>query len=221
MTEIVLEAGGYGAARFRGLVAPAVLVVDMTNDFGHPDGVYPRNGAVCAAFADAVEPVAQVMRAAEGAGVPTILATQIIYADRGGRAVAGGGLVHSRPWLRDEGFRPGTWGVEIVDALPRTDYVIEKTRASAFFATPLEVLLRGLGAQTLVVAGCFTNQCVEATVRDAHARDLDVVLVSDGVAAFDAALHEASMQSLRPLSTQLPSAEVVRMLGTRPGGAPG
>jgi ribose transport system substrate-binding protein len=76
-------------------------------------------------------------------------------------------------------------------------------------------------ALRLMVAGCFTNQCVEATVRDAHARDLDVVLVSDGVAAFDPALHDASMQSLRPLSTQLASAEVVRMLGARPGGGQG
>src|SRR5262245_9640515 len=124
--HIVLESGSYGGPRFEGLVRPAVLAVDMTNDFGHPDGVYARNGVTCAAFGDAVAAAAGVLDAAITAGVPTIVASQVIFADREGRAVTGGGLVEGRPWLEFDGLRPGTWGVQPVDELPRTDFFIEK-----------------------------------------------------------------------------------------------
>jgi len=210
--SFVLERGRYGSPRFEGTVRPAVLVVDMANDFGHEDGVYPRNGARCDSFGDAVVAAAAVLAAAAAAGVPTIAASQVIFADRDGKAVTGGGLVEGRPWLEHEGLRPGSWGVQLVDELPRTDYFIEKPRASAFFATPLEVLLRGLGVETLVVVGCFTNQCVESTVRDAWARDFQIVIVTDAVAAFDDRLHQAALESMRPLATQLISSEVVNHL---------
>jgi ureidoacrylate peracid hydrolase len=208
----VLERGRYGGPRFEGLVRPAVLVVDMANDFGHEDGVYPRNGARCESFGGAVVAAAAVLIAAAEAGVPTIAASQVIFADPDGKAVTGGGLVEGRPWLEHDGFRPGSWGVQLVDELPRTDYFIEKPRASAFFGTPLEVLLRGLGVETLIVVGCFTNQCVESTVRDAWARDFHIVIVTDAVAAFDDRLHQAALESMRPLAAQLVSSEVVTQL---------
>jgi ureidoacrylate peracid hydrolase len=210
--RIVLESGRYGGPRFEGLVRPAVLVVDMTNDFGHPDGVYARNGAVCAAFGDAVAAAKSVLEAAKDARTPTIAASQVIFADQDGRAVTGGGLVEGRPWLELDGLRPGTWGVQLVDELPRTDFFIEKPRASAFFATPLEVLLRGLRVETLIVAGCYTNQCVDSTVRDAWARDFHIAVVTDAVAAFDVRLHDATLESLKPLSTQLTSVEIIELL---------
>ncbi len=61
---------------------------------------------------------------------------------------------------------------------------------------------------TVIVVGAYTNQCIEATVRDAWALDYRVVLPHDGCAAFDARLHEATLESLRPLSVQ-PSVEEV------------
>jgi ureidoacrylate peracid hydrolase len=208
----VLERGRYGGPAFRGLDRAAVVVVDMSNDFGHPQGVYARHGVVCDSFPAAVAAVGGVLEAATNADVPTFFATQVVYAGPDGRAVAGGGLVEGRPWLRDEGLRPGSWGVQSVDELPRTDYVVEKPRASAFVATPLELLLRGLDIETLIVGGCYTNQCVESTVRDAWARDFRVVVISDGVAAFDPRLNDATLESLRPLTTQLSSAEIVALL---------
>jgi ureidoacrylate peracid hydrolase len=209
--EIVLEQGKYGGPRFEGLASAAVLVVDMINDFGHPDGVYGRNGVHCDSFPAAVRAAGAVVRAALASGIPTVAANQFIFADRAGRAVAGGGLVEGRPWLESDGLRAGTWGVELVADIPRTDYVVEKPRASAFFGTPLEVLLRGLGVTTLVVVGCYTNQCVESTVRDAWARDFRIVIVTDAVAAFDPVLHDAALQSLRPLASQIASEAVIAL----------
>ena len=210
--EIVLERGKYGGPRFEGLTGAAILVVDMINDFGDPNGVYGRNGVHCESFPAAAKAAGAVVRAALASGIPTVAANQVIFADGAGRAVAGGGLVEGRPWLESEGLRTGTWGVELVPDIPRTDYVVEKPRASAFFGTPLEVLLRGLGVATLVVVGCYTNQCVDSTVRDTWARDFRVVIVTDAVAAFDPVLHDAALESLRPLATEIGSNDVIALL---------
>jgi ureidoacrylate peracid hydrolase len=209
---VVLQQGSYLGPAFTGLENPAVLVVDMSNDFGHPEGVYGRHGVTCEAFPAAVLAMSVVLRAAAAAGLPTIAATQIVLSAPDGSAVGGGGLVESRPWLAQEGLRSGTWGVRLVDELPATDYVVEKPRASAFIASHLEILLRGLDIKTLVVGGCYTNQCIDSTVRDAWARDLHVVVVSDGVAAFDRRLHDATLESLLPLTAQLPAEEVARQI---------
>ena len=64
----------------------------------------------------------------------------------------------------------GTWGAEIVEALaPRADEaVVSKRRASGFFGTDLDDLLRARSVRTIVLAGVSTHGCVEATARDAE-----------------------------------------------------
>jgi ureidoacrylate peracid hydrolase len=208
----VLEKGKYLGPRLSRLGSAAVIVVDMTNDFGHPDGVYPRNGAACDTLRTLIEPVKRILDTAHETGVPTIAVNQVIYADRGGTAVTGAGLVAARPWLADDGLRPGTWGTQLVDDLPRTDFALDKPRASGFYATALDVLLKGLGTETVIIVGAYTNQCVVTTARDAWARDFNVVVVTDGVTAFDERLHEATLESLRPLTTQLTADQVVAQL---------
>ena len=215
MTQYVLEQGKYLGPQLLGEGAWAVLVVDMTNDFGHPDGVYPRHGAMCASLAGIVGPAKQVMEAAQEAGILTIAANQVIYADRRGKAVGAGSILTTRPWLEYEGLRPGSWGTQLVDELPRADIAIDKPRASAFFGTPVDAILRGMATSTLVVIGCYTNQCVAATVRDAVALDYEVVVVTDAVTAFDEALHAATLESLKPLTIQVDAAGVVQMFRAR------
>ncbi len=221
MTEptYVLEKGKYLGPRLEELGRPAVIVVDMTNDFGHPDGVYSRNGATCDTLRTLIEPVKAVLEAAHAASVPTIAVNQVIYADRNNKAVTGKGLVAARPWLADDGLRPGTWGTQLVADLPRTEYALDKPRASGFNATALDLLLRGLGVDTVIIVGAYTNQCVVTTARDAWALDYDVVIVTDGVTAFDERLHEATLESIRPLTTQLTAADVVERLSAGREGA--
>jgi ureidoacrylate peracid hydrolase len=57
--------------------------------------------------------------------------------------------------------------------------VIVKRRYSAFYGTDLELVLRGLGAETVFICGVNTNNCVLATVFDAFSRDFRVVVVAD------------------------------------------
>jgi ureidoacrylate peracid hydrolase len=75
------------------------------------------------------------------------------------------------------------------------DYVFTKHRASCFYSTSLEVMLRMRAINLVVVCGVTTNYCVDSTVRDAYARDLEVVLVGDACAALDEDLHAATLRN--------------------------
>ena len=62
------------------------------------------------------------------------------------------------------------------------ELVIKKHRFSAFFGTDLELVLRGLGVETVVICGVTTENCCHATARDAMFRDFKVVFLSDATA---------------------------------------
>jgi biuret amidohydrolase len=76
------------------------------------------------------------------------------------------------------------------------DVVVTKPRVSAFYGTNLESILRARRIERLVVAGVSTAWAVQSTVRDAHDRDYQVVVVEDACAAADQPEHEASMKLL-------------------------
>jgi nicotinamidase-related amidase len=204
--------GAYRPVADYDLAQAALLVVDMTNDFGHRDGAYPRHGLSCGPLDLIVPAVAQLTTAAKGAGLPVVLCSQVVYTTSDGTGIASPGLIGARPWLRHEGLRRGTWGTAMLEGLPDPDVIVEKARASGFHATPLDLILRGLGVQTTIVVGGFTNQCVESTVRDAWALDYRVVLPRDGCAAFDPALHQATLESLTALAAQPDTAELLARL---------
>jgi len=201
--------GGYERQAGFDPARAAVLVIDMTNDFCHPNGVYARHGADCAPLTALVGQIAQVMDAAGTSGRPVILCSQFIFRDAAGKAVGASGMVRARPWLADEGLDRGGWGTQIFEALPPPDFTVDKPRASGFFATPLDLLLRGLGIDTVIVLGGYTNQCIESTVRDAWALDYRVVLPPDGTGCFDPSLHEATLETLAPLTAQPTAAQIV------------
>ena len=62
------------------------------------------------------------------------------------------------------------------------DYIILMPKHSAFYATPLDVILTYLRVKTIIIAGITTNSCVMLTVSDAYVRDLKTLLVSECVA---------------------------------------
>ena len=79
------------------------------------------------------------------------------------------------------------------------DYVMRsKKRLSAFYGTELEVVLRALRTETVVIVGINTNTCVLCTAFDAFNRDLRVVVASDGVASmYGDDLHVFGLENLR------------------------
>ena len=95
--------------------------------------------------------------------------------------------------------RPGTEGIEFMPGFePRPgEFVVGKNRYSGFIATNLELILRSLGKQTIICTGTATNNCVESTARHGYMLDFNLVLVSDGTASYDPALHEGTLTNIR------------------------
>ena len=86
-----------------------------------------------------------------------------------------------------EALVEGQLGSEIhPDIAPRPDeLVVKKHRFSAFYGTDLELVLRGLGVEVVVVSGVTTENCCHATARDAMFRDFKVIVLSDATATDD------------------------------------
>jgi nicotinamidase-related amidase len=182
------------------LVAPpvALVVVDVQNDFCHPDGHFARHGKDLASAAIAVPRLVRFVQAAQARGVPCAFIHQRSEPD---------GRSDSPSWLRlktrdgksPDYALPGTWGWRLVDGLaPRAhDIVIEKYRPDAFLGTPLEALLRARGLDSLVFVGTTTEGCLESSVRSASYRDFYVTVAEDLVFSPNAALHDGSMRLMR------------------------
>ena len=176
----------------------AFVVVDMQNDYCHDEGTYPRNGLKCFEIEKVVETAANAIEGCKERQIPVVYLRMAWNSDARGYPIDAGLIVDkSRPFLRHEGLRRGTWGAEILAQMPPPDYVIEKTRYSGFHNTALEALLRGLTADTIFLAGVITNVCVEATARDAFHRDFRIVVLSDCVSGFNRKLHDASLETLK------------------------
>jgi nicotinamidase-related amidase len=96
-------------------------------------------------------------------------------------------------------LRQNTWGYEIygpLDTLPG-DWYVEKTRLSAFFSTNLDVILRGLKAETVIFTGVLTNQCVAATSKDASFRDYLPIVVEECTGTTLPNLHDPAVEMMR------------------------
>jgi len=170
--------------------ANCLLIIDMQNEFLHPDGKL-YHGGVPSEFASLVPNVRRLIAAARGKSVPVVF----IYTAYHPSFVDASPQSPSR---RSGSLIEGTWGVKIFDEIaPREDeVVIRKRRPSAFFETSLDSTLRVLGARALFMCGVATNRAVESTARDAFNRDYDTFVVSDGTAARTVAAHTASLENV-------------------------
>ena len=105
---------------------------------------------------------------------------------------------------------PGTDIAQALGVRP-DDYVIRKRRYSCFFGTELEILLKGLGAQTLILIGGHTDVCVHYTFVDGHQHDYFCRVVEDAVAGSSSEAHDGALRAMEYLQTgaRRPSKEVV------------
>src|SRR5690348_6298405 len=142
----------------------AVLLIDLQNETLHPEGKLAGD------FPAKAEPlfaaVRQLTAWAHQRQIPVIW---VRLAFRPGHFDAvRDSMSRTRGTLLD-----GSWGAELFDGLGREphDVVVTKKRPSGFFNTDLNIVLRGLGVDRLIVGGVSTNWAVESTVRDAHSYD--------------------------------------------------
>ncbi len=177
----------------------ALLLVDMQNDFLHPEGAYGRAGqgaAEIAALPDRLVTLARAMRRAGGAIVSTHFT---LVPGRDGEPMISPHLKRLRPFLAKGDFAPGSFGQDLIEALKPADFMVEKVAFSAFYMSRLEFVLKKAGIDQLIVGGIVTNGGVESTVRDAHVRDLECIVLSDGCAAFSQDVHAAAIESMRSI----------------------
>lgn len=109
----------------------------------------------------------------------------------------------------------GGWGAEFhpMAAPISGEACIPKHRVSAFYGTPLELLLRTYGVRRILVAGCATDMAVQAAVRDAHDRDFSAVVISDCCIAASDDDHD---QALRLLSKVGSVSLLEQIVGEKP-----
>jgi len=117
-----------------------------------------------------------------------------------------------RPFLSSGDFAPGSFGHSLIEELAPADYTIEKIAYSALYQTRLEYLLKAINVDRLIVGGIVTNGGVASTLRDAHLRNIDTVMLTDGCAAFDSAVHDATLLSLGTVTQQTTCEALLRCL---------
>jgi nicotinamidase-related amidase len=161
----------------------ALLLVDVINplDFGEADQLLR--------FAlPAAERLRDLKRRARAAAVPVIYAN-----DNFGRWRSDLSAVVERC------LEPGCKGRPLAEVLrpEADDYFVLKPKHSAFFSTTLDLLLRYLGVETLVIGGFAGNICVFFTANDAYMRDLRLLVPADGVASNTAADNQAALAQMR------------------------
>ena len=174
----------------------ALTLVDLQNDFLHPEGAYGRAGQISAdiaALPARLAPLADAFRAAGGWIVSTHFT---LVPMRGGEPYIADHLKHLRPFLRKGDFFPGGWGQALVEDLAPADITVEKVAYSAFYMSRLEFALSKAGIEHLLFAGIVTNGGVASTLRDAHVRGFDCAVLKDGCGAFSKTRHDAAIADM-------------------------
>ncbi len=201
---------------------PALAVVDMQNDF-----VDPEAGSYAIGAEKMVTRIGRVISAARRAGIPIIYSQEIHRSDGldGGRLLWDGrsGWVTGRHPRAHPGEPPappcleGSEGVAIVEELrpEPQDIRILKRRFSIFFSTELDMHLRHLAIDTLIIVGVCTDVCVLWTTGDAYQRDYKVCVLEDCVAGTSESAHSAALTIIRALTNSgvtINAAEVIEAL---------
>ena len=161
----------------------AVLVLDVMSDFAFDDGA-----AVRRALLARCNRLAALLARARRNRVPVIYVNDNLGAWRS-----------DAPALAREFVRalPGA-ARRLAALVPATDdLVVLKPRHSAFYATPLEVLLMHLSVEELVLTGASTESCVWMTACDAHVRGFGLIVPLDSVAGASSAAVAATVTGLR------------------------
>jgi len=163
----------------------AILMVDMLNDFLKPGGkMVLDTGKVI------IEPSSRLIERARNNRIP------IVYVNDSHRP----GLRQDREFKkRAEHCIEGTWGAEVIRELKpqEGDFVVKKRRFSGFYETDLDLTLKDLEIDTVVIIGVVTNICVRSTVHDAFFRGYQVIVPRDCVIATGEREQESSLYDIQ------------------------
>lgn len=187
----------------------ALIMIDMQRGFIDP------SSPLCIAGAAATVPAcAEVIRFFHENELPVFYAVRHYRAD-------GSDVEKARAKTWAEGGKPMSEVCDenMSDAFPESfevlasDHVFVKPRFSAFFATSLDLVLRRLGVQTVVLAGTTTPNCIRTTCYDALSFDYDVVVLSDCTSSVTDAVQAANLEDMQRIGAEIMTLEELKKHG--------
>ncbi len=218
MPESVLTVAPMGAD----IACSALIVVDMQNDFLHPDGGFAhrarKHPEACIDMPFLMGTIPQIKRLVEAfraAGRPVVYIAHVLKPDY---------LDAQFPYWRTPLDSPngkrtliieGTWGAQIIDELKPKDgeHLVVKKGFGGFSNTPLDTILRNMNVTTCVVCGITTCICVSTTVRGGVEHNYRMIVVKDAVAEIHRDTHESELKILgRAFADVHSTTEILDML---------
>jgi nicotinamidase-related amidase len=169
-------------AKHRAAHSTALLIIDMISYWDFPDAEILARPAV------AIAPcIAALKRRCERVRIP------IVYVND-----------NRDRWRSDFrelaalSARASSPGAAIARCLAplESDYSVLKPKHSAFYATPLDLLLRHLRVRQLLVTGVATDMCITMTASEARMRDYAVEVPADCVATHSAGRNARALRVL-------------------------
>ena len=192
----------------------ALLIQDLQNDVISEGGAFADSGAPAHAKSqNVVANVIALAAAGRRAGMAIIHVHYIVEPGAPGlklNAPLFQGVKEANAVVR------GSWGAAPVDGLEpqEGDFVVEKMRMNGFHDSHLETILKGLGTDTIIVSGAWTNFSVEHSARHGADAGYRVLVVTDGTSTINDEWQNAGMNyALESIAERVPTAELVAALG--------
>ena len=165
----------------------ALLLIDVINHFEYPD-----SDKLLAEALPVAPRIAELKRRARASGLPVIYVN-----DNFGQ------------WRSDASkvlaycLRPEAPSTRFVEQLrpDDEDYFVLKPMHSGFYQTPLELLLKHLDINTLILAGIATNSCIQYTAHDAKMRNFRIFLPPDCSAARTREEHDQAIRHMQSMAS--------------------
>ena len=177
----------------------ALIVIDMQGGFLSPESAQYIDGA-----AATVPACTAVIRNCRERGIPVFFVIRSYRAD-------GSDVEHTRfeSWLKGgKALSPGC-PPEIDGRMPAEfgpeagDYVLYKPRFSAFFQTELDLMLRRLRRDSVLLAGTTTPNCIRTTAYDALSLEYNVAVLSDCTSSVSDAVQHANLADMARVGVQI------------------
>lgn len=181
----------------------AVVVIDMQNDFCHPEGATARWFGDVTLNQSVAEPINRFLDTARAAGIPVVhiksetSEEMVTKAQR--NKVLGWAALGIEDFDVTSMCGKGAWGSDFWGVHPQPgEPVVTKHSYSGFAHTRLDLILKSLNVETLIICGVTANVCVESTARDAFFSDYNVVVVRDlvGWIPQDTPMAEATFMNI-------------------------